>query len=48
MDFTLTKYEDLLNALGDYRIIPVREYDLTIPRFIILRHDLDKKKTYDE
>lgn len=50
MDFTLKKYKQLLNSLqdNDYRFLTFSEYceqkeELTVRRFVILRHDVDLK-----
>ena len=44
-DFTLDKYEELLQALEDFEIFTVLSYLEERPKknFVILRHDIDRK-----
>ncbi len=44
-DFTLEKYEELLQALEDFEIFTVLSYLEESPKsdFVILRHDVDRK-----
>ncbi|GAJ01979.1 unnamed protein product, partial [marine sediment metagenome] len=45
IDFTLEKYEELLQTLEDFRIFTVLSYLEERPKsnFVILRHDVDRK-----
>jgi len=43
VDFTLKQYESLISSMGDYDIIPVKEYSIDKENYIILRHDIDEK-----